>query len=128
MPFQTYILLDGLKYKTLAKQWRPTTLKPAQARLDLMGRLSATFAAAALKRWDGIIAAPTTASDGYGSIDDLRVSIAKRAMVSFTDHYGTEYPHSVVLGPFEEEHLQNVWNAPSNKVYVRVSITSEDIE
>jgi hypothetical protein len=134
MPFYPYIILDGFRYKTLAKQWRPTTIRPVQARITLAGRLTATFGAAALKRWDGIISAPSgeavppPAIPGetvYGTIENLRATLRKHEQVKFTDHYGTVYWFSTILGPFEEESLQNIWNAPTNKFLVRVSIMAE---
>ena len=131
MAFYPYIILDGYRYKVLAKQWKPSTLRPASARLTLQGDLEATFGVGTLKRWEGLVAAPhgeeaPLPADGTqsGNILTLRASLEKRATLAFADHYGAAYT-VVAQGPFEEEALQNVWNAASNKYYLRVSLTAK---
>lgn len=124
MAFNSYIILDGLRYKTLAKQWKPAITRPASARLTLQGNMEVTFGVGVLNRWEGsIIARPTTADPAYGTIDSLRASLRKTAPLAFTDHYGKE--HSVVaLGPFQETSLINVWEAAGNKIFVNVTLLS----
>jgi hypothetical protein len=131
MAFFAYIILDGYRYKTLARQWRPMTMRPASPRLTLQGNLEATFGVATLKRWEGEISTPhgtaaPGAADGtlYGNIYTLRASLAKGQMLAFTDHNGTAYS-VVAVGPFGEQTVQNVWDAASNKYYVQVQFTAK---
>ena len=60
MAFYDYIVLDGLKYRTLAKQWKPQVNKPATARVTLQGEIEATFGVTNILKWQGIIIAPVT--------------------------------------------------------------------
>ncbi len=131
MAFYDYIILDSYRYKTIAKQWRPSTARPASPRLTLLGDLEATFGTGSFKKWQGLITAPhgDTAplpADGsqYGNIVSLRATLAKLITLSFTDHYGTPYT-VVAQGPFEESALQNIWNASTNKYYVMVQLTAK---
>lgn len=132
MAFYSYVILDGYRYKTLAKQWKPATVRPASARLTLLGDFEATFGAGSLMKWEGLIAVPhgETAplpADGsqYGNIVSLRDTLKKRMALSFVDHNGDPYPESVLIGPFDEQTLINVWNSASNKYYVRLQITAK---
>src|SRR5512138_4028894 len=127
MAFNSYIVLDGYRYKTLAKQWRPQTARPATPRLTLLGDLEATFGTGALAKWEGVISVPhgetpINPADGslYGSIYTLRNTLRKSQVVSFTDHNGNLYNEAVLTGPFDEQTLINVWNSSSNKYYVRL--------
>jgi hypothetical protein len=131
MAFYPYVILDGYRYKTLAKQWHPATLRAATARLTLQGNLEATFGVGALKRWEGMISTPhgeeaTGAADGtlYGNIVTLRTSLQKLQTLPFTDHTGTTYT-VVAVGPFGEQTIQNVWDAASNKYYIQVQLTAK---
>jgi hypothetical protein len=132
MAFNSYVVLDGYRYKTLAKGWTPATARPATPRLTLLGEMEATFGAGALAKWEGLIAVPhgeTTIlpADGtlYGSIYTLRATVRKCQVVPFTDHNGTLYSEAVLIGPFDEQTLINIWNNPSNKYYVRLQITAK---
>lgn len=132
MPFNAYIILDGYRYKTLAKQWRPMLNRPASPRLTLLGDMEATFGVGALQRWEGQISvphgesAPLPANGSlYGNIYTLRETIKKRQALAFTDHYGVVYAEAVMTGPFDETALLNVWNSTSNKYYVRVALTAK---
>jgi hypothetical protein len=131
MAFYDYVILDGYRYKALAKQWRPLSQHAATARLTLGGVLETTFGVGTLKKWEGLLAAPhgeasPGAADGTrnGNIYTLRLTLDKRATLSFTDHNGTVYT-VVAQGPFEETSLLNVWNAADNKYYVRVMLTAK---
>lgn len=130
MAFYPYIVLDGCRYKTLAKQWRPSIARPATPRLTLQGSLEGTFGVGALIRWQGQIIAPhgdalPVPPDVEGNIVSLRASLAKTQALPFTDHNGTEYI-VIAQGPFEEMSLVNVWNAASNKYYVSVQLTAKE--
>ncbi len=132
MAFYTYIILDGYRYKTLAKGWTPQTLRPATPRLTLLGDMEATFGAGALSKWEGMISVShgetdITPADGtqYGSIYTLRRTLKKSQQVSFTDHNGITYSEAVLTGPFNEQTAINVWNSSSNKYYVSLQITAK---
>lgn len=131
MAFRDYIVLNGYRYKTPARSWKPTTERPATARLTLMGNLEATFGAGALKKWEGTIAAvhgeeAPGPADGtlYGNIFTLRQALQQRSLLMFNDHYGDGY-QVVSMGPFDETMLHNVWNALTNKYYVRVTLVAK---
>lgn len=132
MPFYSYITLDGYQYKTLAKQWRPVTARPASPRLTLLGNMEATFGVGALMRWEGQISVPHGESAPLppngtqeGNIFTLRETIKKRQALQFTDHNGITYAEAVLTGPFDEQALVNVWNSTANKYFVRVQIIAK---
>ncbi len=118
-----YITLNGKKYVTPAKSWKPMPVKPASVRYTLTGRMDATYGAAVLLQWDGEIEAAVTPATGYGSVADLDAACALRGTMAFTDHDGNNYTVHL-LGPFPKRSLGNKWDAPGNKVYVTVSIRS----
>jgi hypothetical protein len=62
-----------------------------------------------------------TPADGYGSIDDLRVTCEKLEALTFIDHYGTS--HSVVIDRAVDE-SSNVpkWDSPENKMHVNITV------
>lgn len=130
MAFYDYIILDGYRYKTLAKVWKPSVLRPATARMTLGGTLEATFAPATMKRWEGAItvphgeSAPGVANGTLpGNVFTLRASLAKSATVLFTDHNGNAYT-CVCQGPYEEQSIVNVWNSASNRYLMHLVITA----
>lgn len=132
MAFNSYIILDGYRYKALAKQWKPAIQRPATPRLTLLGDMEATFGTAALMKWEGLIRvshgeSSPGAADGTrdGNIFTLRATLKKRQALAFTDHYGTAYSEAVLVGPFDEDSLVNVWNSTANKYLVRVMITAK---
>lgn len=132
MAFYDYIILDGYRYKTLAKQWRPVTARPATARLTLLGEMEGTFGVGTMMRWDGQISvrhgeeAPLPADGSeYGNIFTLRATMQKREALAFTDHNGAAFPETVMIGPFDETALVNVWNSNTNKYYVRVQLVAK---
>jgi len=121
----SYITLDGKKYKTVHKQWTPGGDKPATLRRTLLGSLDVTYGPGTFNDWQGKIEAPVTPIDGsWGTITDLRTTIAKTSNMSFTDHYGTSYTVHV-LGPFQEESRSPMWDGSSNAIYVKMRIVTE---
>jgi hypothetical protein len=131
MAFYPYIILDGYRYRALARQWRPVPTRSATARLTLQGNLEGTFGAGGMKRWEGLIStthgeSSPGAADGTldGNISTLRTSLMKRQALPFTDHTGAAYS-VVAIGPFPEQAVQNVWNAPSNKYQVQVQLVAK---
>jgi hypothetical protein len=118
-----YITLDGKKYKTPGKVWNPTVNKPTTVRYTLLGAIDGTFGAANLCDWDGEIEGPVTPIDGtWGSIGDLRATLAKLSALSLIDHYGATYT-VICQGPFREQSFMNMWDSPSNHIAVTVKIT-----
>lgn len=116
-----YITLDGKKYKTPAKTWQPVDNKIATARITLQGALDVTYGPASLREWHGEIEAAVTPQAGFGSITDLLTSLAKRQILSFTDHYGTAYSVDV-SGQMARRSMTPKWDGYSNKWYVQVAI------
>ncbi|HZW04401.1 MAG TPA: hypothetical protein VFF68_10765, partial [Anaerolineaceae bacterium] len=72
MTFRDYITLDGLKFKTPQKAWRPVDNNPSTLRRTLAGDADATFGPAAFFTWEGEIEAPPVASVGWGTYADLK--------------------------------------------------------
>jgi len=117
-----YIVLDGYRYKTMFESWTPKTRKPATERYTLAGSLDMTYGPAAPYEWEGKILAPVTPDGGsYGDIDDLRATLIKRTVLSFTDHHGAAYEVHA-LGPFTEESRSPMWDAASNEFRVDVRL------
>jgi hypothetical protein len=124
MTFNAYITLDGCQYVTSAKTWHYEPLIPATERLNLDGTHDVTYGPGTYRVWIGEIGAPPTAVGSFGSIVDLRTSLAKRQLLSFTDHYGQNYPACLVLGPFKERPLSPDWNSVGSMIYVSVRIST----
>ncbi len=116
-----YITLDGHRYKTSAKTWHPEPNVPGSARILLNGDLDATFGAASVMMWTGEIIGPVTATDPWGTIADLRTTLAKRQTFTMVDHYGTSYT-VVFQGPFPERSLTQKWDSPTNEIMVKVRV------
>lgn len=124
MTFNAYITLDGCQYVTSAKTWHPEPVVPATERLNLDGTYDVTFGPGTYLVWMGEIGAPPTATGSWGTIADLRTSLAKRQLLSFTDHYGTNHSACLCLGPFKERSLAPNWDASGNMIYVTVRIST----
>ena|SRR5271157_2549424 len=118
-----YITLDGKKYKTPGAVWSPTVTRPTTIRYTLLGPVDATFGAANLCDWVGDIEGPITPTDGtWGSITDLRASLAKLMAINLIDHYGISYT-IVCQGGYKETSFMNVWDDPSNHINISVRLT-----
>lgn len=109
-----YITLDGKKYKVPSKQWQPVTTKPNTVRMTLLGEVDVTFGGATITEWQGQIEGPVTPQDGsWGSISDLRATLAKRQEIAMIDHFGVACT-VVCIGPFKEDSFMSAWDASSN--------------
>jgi hypothetical protein len=118
-----YITLDSKQYKTNGKNWKPEDIVPSTERILLSGVHDVTFAAATLLVWSGQIEAPVIAAGSWGTITDLRTSLRKRQLLSFTDHYGTAY-NVKATGPFKEDSKSVKWDGNSNVIFVQVRLTA----
>lgn len=117
-----YIELDGKKFATNAKTWRPVRSNPASERRTLAGALDITYGPGEIFSWEGEIHGPVTARDtGWGTIADLRATIVKKTAVTMRDHYGLVY-NVYCLGDFSERSLMNAWDNPANVFYVFVRL------
>jgi hypothetical protein len=67
----SYITLDGKKYKTPAKLWQAVPMKPATFRYTLMGMADVTYGPGDYMEWQGQVEAPVTAQfdDGIHQIE-----------------------------------------------------------
>jgi hypothetical protein len=117
-----YITLDDKKYKCPAKQWQPVTTKPNSVRVTLLGEVDVTFGSATIREWQGQIEGPVSVPDGtWGTVDDLRATLAKRQELPLIDHFGIS--HTVVcIGPFKEEPFMSMWDSASNHFNVSARI------
>jgi hypothetical protein len=122
MAIRDYITLDSLKYHTPAKAWEPVPNRPISVRRTLLGAADAAFGPISWREWQGDIRAPVTAeAAGWGTIANLRTSLAKRQALAFVDHYGNAC-NVVVMGPFPERSIMNVWDDPANSFFVTVAL------
>ncbi len=120
-----YITLDGLKYHTSAKSWKPDQNVPATVRLMMDGSLDATFGVKSLMIWNGEIEGPVTPEgEGWGTIDDLRTTLLKRTTLSFQDHYALTTYTVVAQGPYAERSLGNKWDEVENVIYKTVRLVT----
>jgi hypothetical protein len=118
-----YVVLNGKRYVTLAKQWTPTFAKPMLVRQTLLGETDATYGPGVQRGWAGEIKAPVEApSAEWGTITDLMAAIGTLAAVPFVDHYG-EACSVHLTGPGAMRSLHNMWDAASNAFYVQVLLT-----
>jgi hypothetical protein len=113
--------LDGLNYRVLHKTWKPALMPLVSSRLLQSGGLDATWFATPQYIFTGEIVAPVTPETDYGSIDDLRTTLAKRQKLGLVDNYGEEY-HVVFMGPNSERGLSQKWDDVNNVFYVTVQL------
>jgi len=118
-----YINLDGKRYLTPHKRFNAMPAKLSTVRKTLAGATDVTFGPAIFTEWQGVIEAPITPISGsYGTIADLRTSLAKTVSVGLTDHYATSYTVYIVGGPYTEESFTSMWDGASNVFYVPVRL------
>jgi hypothetical protein len=117
-----YILLYGKQYKTLASDWVPVWAKPSTDRVTLSGNIDVTYGPAMIVGYTGSIIAPVSAASGWGTISDLRTTLAKREVVTFTPHDSSTSRNVHVLGGFAPTSLMGMWDAASNEWYVEVRV------
>lgn len=114
-----YITLDGYKYATPHKTWRPGIYPLVNSRILLDGTLDTTWGADTVIIFQGEIAADVTPASGYGAPTNLRASLKKRQHLDLTDHYGDTYD-VVAIGPFAERGLSPKWDSAKNTIYFSV--------
>jgi hypothetical protein len=120
-----YITLDGFKYATSANNWKKLLEKPNTVRYTLSGALDITFGSASPIRWVGDVIAPVSArAEGWGTILNLRTSLAKVTSVVFTDHYADSFTVFSVA-PLQERSLMNRWDDTNNVFFVPVELVFE---
>ena len=121
-----YITLDGYKYATTADTWRPVIHKPHTERYTLTGQLDVTYGPSTPTAWEGEIVAPVTArSFGWGTVNTLIATLAKKEAVNFFDHYGQTLYQVHCLGDQERRSLFPNWDDPHNVFYYLVRLVSE---
>ena len=111
-----YIILDGYWYTAPFPEFNPEgPTKPARLRKTLAGATDVTYGPAVTEAWQGSIWAPVSASGSYGTIANLRTTIAKMQAVTYTDHYGVNQGTVHILGPFRQRPQTPVWDSSLNK-------------
>ena len=121
-----YITLDSKQYMTNGKTWHMEDFVPSTERILLSGAHDVTFATATVRVWTGQIEAPVSATGSWGTIADLRTSLRKRQLLSFTDHYGSSF-NVKASGPFKEDSKSVKWDGASNSIFVSVKLTATTI-
>lgn len=117
-----YVTLDGKKYPALADNWAPAMSKASTVRYTFAGATDVTYGPATPVGWEGTLVADVTSrGTGWGSVADLRTTLAKRQAVTFVDHYGTN--HSVhITGIVKEMSRSRMWDAATNSIFFSVSL------
>jgi hypothetical protein len=119
-----YITLDGKKYSCPYKQWEMQTEKPMSYRYTWGSGIETTYGAGVFKTWKGNMVARITPASGFGSVADIRITLAKTVSLTFIDHYGTTFTvHASYAGP--ERSFSPVWDGASNAIFFPVLIVSE---
>jgi hypothetical protein len=120
-----YIILDGYKYKTPFGAWKVRQRKPHSEKYTAGGNIDVTYGPATPYEWEGKILGPVTPEDAsWGDIDDLRATVAKRQALPFTSHHGVSYTVHL-FGPFTEESMSPVEDAPTNEFRVDCRIVKQ---
>nr|MBN1228893.1 hypothetical protein [Anaerolineae bacterium] len=118
-----YITLDSKKYMTSSKDWAPVWLKPATDRITLSGEMDVTYGPGLIVGYTGSIIAPVTSpGTGWGTVSDLKTTLAKRTAVTFTAHDSSTAVNVHVLGPFNPASMSPMWDASSNEWHVPVRV------
>jgi hypothetical protein len=108
-----YIILDGKRYRTGHPEWEPIEDRPMVVKRLLSGATNVTFGPATFTSWSGVIHVDVGAQAPFGTIDDFRATCRKRAVLSFTDHYGNSA--SVVIDRrVGGRSLSPMWDANDN--------------
>jgi len=124
MAFNSYVTLDGKKYKTLQRSWQEMPSVPKTGRLLLSGDVDVTFAANPIMEWEGELAAAVSPATGYGSPADLYTTLEKTTALSFTDHRGTAYSNCYVEATKMRSLLPD-WEDTNNIIYIFVKILAK---
>ena len=83
-----YIVLNGKRYMTVHKNWKPVVGKPATVRYTLSGETDVTYGTGTEVGWSGEISCPVTPiSSAWGAIEDMRLLKTYMAPVAFVDHF-----------------------------------------
>jgi hypothetical protein len=119
-----YITLDGFKYMTVHKAWKPVPKKPSTVRYTLLGKANVTYGPASPLEWQGTVIALPATRDTWGSYEDLMDSLSKREGLVFYDHHGDSYTvHAVGETGFDS--MSPVWDGASNKTLLTVRLVAE---
>lgn len=121
-----YIILDGLKYTTTHKTWRPALLPTVSSRIILNGSLDATWGPSQYVFSGEIVAPVTPVTPEHGSINDLRTTLAKTSILNLTDYDGSVY-QLVLVGSSQERSLSSKWDMPKNIIYVTVQLKGKKL-
>lgn len=115
-----YIILDGKRYRTAHPEWEPVDECPVVVKRLLSGGTNVTFAPTTFISWAGVVTVDVGAQSPFGTIDEFRASIRKRAVLTFVDHFDAS--HSVVIDRrVGGKSLSPVWDATDN--VWRMSVT-----
>jgi hypothetical protein len=114
-----YITFDGLKYRTSHKTWKVAIQPMANSRILADGTLDVTHGPTTAYLFTGELMADVTPDTGFGSVVQLRISLAKKQAFTFIDHYGSTYTIHAI-GPFPERSLSPKWDSSSNIFYVTI--------
>jgi len=119
-----YVVFDGFRYTCPFKMWDIQPEKPMSYRYTWGAGIEVTYGPSIFKTWRGSLVARMTPVALYGSIADLRISLAKVTFVEFEDHDGVVYhAHAAYAGP--EKSFSPKWDGASNAIYIPVIIVAE---
>lgn len=119
-----YVTLDSKKYTILLRSWRPVSVTGKTIRPTLNDTLDITFGPTTFYDFSGEIVAPVTArGTGWGTISDLRTTLAKKQTLTFVDHYGTS--RTIVVMDGEESSRSAQLDSGTNSFYVKVRMVGK---
>lgn len=120
----SYITLNGKKYKTSANNWFPISSVPSTARMLLDGTVDVAYGPGTILEWQGTIEISAQPASGYGSITDFNTAARLRSTMPFIDHYNSPSVNVHLLAPggFRQRALIPMWDSAANKFFVEVRL------
>ena len=116
-----YVTLDGHKYHCPFREWEQQVEKSMNVRYAWGNTVDVTFGNGSFTTWTGALRANVTPETGFGSVSDIRNTMAKDELLTFIDHYGNTYT-VVVQNNGAERSLSPRWDGASNAIFFPVKI------
>lgn len=125
-----YVLIDEApanlyRYSIPAGKWQAIQNLPSQISFRVNGKVDMTYGEYTGKEWNGYIEGAVSPAEHYGSIENLKETLYSKDDLIFIDHYGDQYVVCVVGGQFAEISMTNVWDSPSNRIFIQVRLVEK---
>ena len=117
-----YIKLDGYKYRTSSKTWKPQIMFMSTSQVLFNGDLDTTFSSETLYLFSGEIVVHNNELDAtYGTLELLKATLLKTAHIDLQDHYGNLY-EVIAMGDIPERGFSPNWDSLNTNMYVTVQL------